>query len=310
MFDSYKSPEPPRIIVSLLGKALIGRVRVKNLTMVIAGALLMLSAANPAQALEKWQTIQTPPPMPMPNRSGYAPVNGIQMYYAVYGKGDPILLVPIGMADAGMWSAEIPALSRNHTVIVADSRGHGRSTRTQEPFSYGLMASDYLALLDYLKIGKVALVGASDGAIIGLDIAINHPQRLTKLFAQGANATTDGTFSDAADPTASKAAALLWAADYKRLSRTPDQFDAFHKAMNKMWDSEPHYTTAELAGIGIPTAIVMSDHDEWIKPEHARYIARTIPGAKLIVLHDVSHYAALQDPVAYSHAVLEFVDGR
>jgi pimeloyl-ACP methyl ester carboxylesterase len=281
---------------------------VKAPMMAMALAFLGLSGFDSALALEKWQTIQTPIQLPTPRRSGYAHLNGIQMYYAIYGKGNPILLIPIGMADADMWSAQIPTLSRNHTVIVADSRGHGRSTRTQEAYTFDLMSSDYLALLDYLKIKKVALVGASDGAIIGLDIAINHPQRLSRLFAQGANATTDGILNEAADPTASKAASRLWEADYRRLSRTPDQFDAFRRAMNQMWDREPNFTQTQLAAIRVPTAIVICDRDEWIKPDHAQFLARTIPGAKVIVLHDVSHYAALQDPVAYSQAVLSFVD--
>lgn len=282
----------------------------KRFVTIIAGMMLTLAGFSQVQMPKKWQTIQTPPPMPTPVQSGYASINGIQMYYAVYGKGDPVLMIPIGAADATMWSAEIPTLSRQHMVIVADSRGHGRSTRTQQPFSYDLMASDYLALLDHLKIKKVALVGASDGAIIGLDIAINQPERLTKLFAQGANATTDGTYSAAADPAASKAAALLWEANYRKLSKTPDQFPAFHAALEAMWNKEPNYTDAQLGSIHVPTAVVMSDHDEWIKPDHARYIARTIPGAKLVVLNNVSHYAAIQDPAAYSEAVLRFVDGN
>ena len=77
-------------------------------------------------------------------------------------------------------------------MIVADSRGHGRSTRKDQPYGYDLMASDYLALLDYLKVDKTALVGWSDGGIIGLDIALNHPERLTRLYAQAANVTVDG----------------------------------------------------------------------------------------------------------------------
>lgn len=281
----------------------------KRVLMVLATVWLALGGRSLPQGLEQWETIRIPPPMPTPKRSGYAPVNGIQMYYAVFGKGDPILLIPIGMGDADMWAAEIPTLSRHHTVIVADSRGHGRSTRTSEPFTYDLMSSDYLALLDYLAIKKVALVGASDGAIIGLDIAINHPDRLTKLFAQGANATPDGTFPMAADSTASKAASELWAADYRRLSKTPDEYESFHKALGRMWDSEPQFSATQLASIRTPTAIVMSDHDEWIKPDHARYIAHTIPRAQLVVLQNVSHYAALQDPASYSAAVLRFVDG-
>lgn len=270
-------------------------------------AALLLIAARATPALEKWQSIQALP-TPTPRQSGYARVNGIEMYYAIYGSGEPILLIPIGMAPMDMWAGVIPVLSQHHAVIAADTRGHGRSTRTSAPYSYSLLAADYLALLDYLKIGKVALAGASDGAIIGLEIAIHHPERLSKLFAQGANATPDGLFDEAADPMASKAAARLWEAQYRKLSRNPADYAAFHEAMKRMWDSEPHYTAAQLGGIRVPTAIVMCDRDEWIKPEHAQYLARTIPGARAIMLHDVSHYAALQDPQAYAAAVLTFLD--
>jgi pimeloyl-ACP methyl ester carboxylesterase len=270
----------------------------------------MSVAWHPLFAQQRWQMVPTPPAMPTPARSGYAPVNGIRMYYATYGTGDPILLIPIGAADADMWSSEVGPLSVHHMVIVADSRGHGRSTRTPTPYSYGLMASDYLALLDYLGVKRTALVGASDGAIIGLDIAIHHPERLTKLFAQGANATLDGINEKAADPAASTKAGQLWEADYRRLSPTPDQYQAFHEALNQMWNREPAYTTAQLARITVPTAIVVADHDEWVKPAHAQYLAHTIPRARLIVLHNVSHYAALQDPDGYTTAILQFLDGH
>jgi pimeloyl-ACP methyl ester carboxylesterase len=281
----------------------------KSGVMLFATMVLAAGGMHMPQGPAQWQTIPTPPSLPAATRTGFAPVNGIKMYYAEYGRGDPILLIPIGAADGDMWSAVIPILSKHHTVVVADSRGHGRSTRTDQPFTYDLMSSDYLALLDYLGLERVALVGASDGAIIGLDIAMHHPERLTKLFAQGANVTLDGTYAKAADPAASKAAAALWAADYRRMSETPDQYDALHAALGKMWDSEPNFTAAELAGIRTPTAVVMSDHDEWIKPAHARYIAHTIPGARIVMLRNVSHYAALQDPAGYANAVLRFVDG-
>jgi pimeloyl-ACP methyl ester carboxylesterase len=282
---------------------------VKLLIMVIAAIAALSPTAAGAMELEKWQSLQASP-MPASRESGYAPVNDIEMYYALYGKGDPILLIPIGMASSEMWAAVIPALARHHLVIAADTRGHGRSTRTATPYSYAQLAADYLALLDYLHIRRVALVGASDGAIIGLEIAMRQPDRLSKLFAQGGNATPDGLFADAADPKASNAATRLWAEQYQRLSKTPAQYAEFHKAMKRMWDSEPNYSTAQLSGIRVPTAIVICDRDEWIKPEHAQYLARTIPTARTIVLHDVSHYAALQDPGAYAAAVLTFLDGR
>ncbi|WP_425591316.1 alpha/beta fold hydrolase [Brucella abortus] len=98
------------------------------------------------------------------------------MYYRVVGKGPPILLIHGGLSDQHVWDAQLPILARHHSVIVADSRGQGRSTRTDEPITYRLMADDYVALLDYLHIDKVDLVGWSDGGIIGLDIhALSRP---------------------------------------------------------------------------------------------------------------------------------------
>ena len=130
--------------------------------------------------------------MPVSKVAGYAPVNGIHMYYAVYGAGDPVLLIHGGLGHADLWANQVRDLMKDHTVIVADSRGHGRSSRNADAYSYELMASDYLALLDYLKVDKVALVGWSDGGIIGIDIAMKHPERLTRLFAHAANVTIDG----------------------------------------------------------------------------------------------------------------------
>ena len=168
----------------------------------IAWRLLMAVAVTvtigqwAALAAERWQTVPAAPPMPPAVEAGYAPVNGIKMYYAIYGQGDPILLVHGGLANSDYWANQVIALSKDHKVIVADSRGHGRSSRTAEPIGYDLMASDYLALLDFLKIPKTAIVGWSDGGIIGIDIAMHHPERVTKLFAQGANVTTDGVKPD------------------------------------------------------------------------------------------------------------------
>ncbi len=118
------------------------------------------------------------PALPTPELSGTAPVNGIRLWYAVYGHGDPVILVHGGLANSDYWGLQIPVLARRYQVIVLDSRGHGRSTRTAAPIGYDAMASDVLALMDTLQVRKAALVGWSDGAIIGLDIAIHHPERL------------------------------------------------------------------------------------------------------------------------------------
>ncbi|TIW64573.1 MAG: alpha/beta fold hydrolase, partial [Mesorhizobium sp.] len=270
-----------------------------------AAAILLLASTGSVSAEERWQTLPEPAAMPKPEQSGYAPVNGIQMYYTVFGAGDPVLLIHGGLGHADIWASQVATLAKTHKVIVADSRGHGRSTRTEQPYGYDLMASDYLALLDYLKIDKTALVGWSDGGIIGIDIALHHPERLTRLFAQAANVTTDGV--DPGVMTNKTFAAYIERSglDYKKMSKTPDQYDAFVAQISHMWESEPAWTKEQLGKITTPTAIVAGDHDEAIKREHTEYMASVIPGAKLIILPNASHFAMLQAPDEYSKAALD-----
>ena len=279
----------------------------KQTGQLLAALALTLAVLAAARAAERWKTLPAVPPMPPAAQSGYAPVNGIKMYYAIYGEGDPILLIHGGLANSDYWANQVPALAKTHKVIVADSRGHGRSTRTSEPIGYDLMASDYVALLDYLKIPRTALVGWSDGGIIGIDIAMHHPERLTKLFAQGANVTPDGTKPDTLQSAVFSAFVARAGKDYKRLSPTPGDYPAFRAEITKMWDTQPHWTKEQLSQIRVPTAIVLGDHDEGIKRDHTEYMASVIPGAKLIILKDVSHFAKLQDPEGYTKAILDFL---
>jgi pimeloyl-ACP methyl ester carboxylesterase len=277
------------------------------IVILVVGSLL----GTKAWAEDRWMELPKPPPMPAADESGTAPVNGIEMYYAVYGTGDPILLIHGGLGHADVWANQVPAfVADGHKVIVADSRGHGRSTRNEEPFGYALMASDFLALLDYLKVDKVALVGWSDGGIIGLDIAQKHPERLTKLFAHAANATVDGVDPGVETNVTFGAYIERMGEDYQKLSPTPDQYDAFVEQISHMWASQPAYSDADLAKITVPTAIVLGDHDEAITRVHTDHLAEVIPGAKEIILPEASHFAMLQDPEGYNKAVLDFIDGQ
>lgn len=272
---------------------------------VIAAALVL---AMPAWAEDRWMTVPEAAPMPVPLTSGKAAVNGIEMYYATYGAGDPVLLIHGGLCHADIWGAQVADLMRDHLVIVADSRGHGRSSRTEEPFGYDLMAADYIALLDFLQIDKVDLVGWSDGGIIGLDIAMTAPERLDRLFAHAANITTDGV-----DPSVEENAVFgsyigVMAADYARLSPTPDQFDVFVEQISGMWATQPNWADEKVAAITVPTAIVVGDHDEAILWPHTEHMAATIPNATLVVLPEVSHFAMLQAPEEYNAAIRAFID--
>ncbi|MBB3218755.1 pimeloyl-ACP methyl ester carboxylesterase [Ochrobactrum sp. RC6B] len=228
----------------------------------------------------------------------FAEVNGIEMYYRIVGKGSPILLIPGGLSDQHVWDAQLPILARHHMVIVADSRGQGRSTRTKDPITYGLMADDYVALLDFLRIDKVDLVGWSDGGIIGLDIAMRYPARLKSLFAQAANVTPDGNTGYAEARAEGKPIPEL------------RHYESIDREIHALWANEPNYTGEELSDIRVRTAIVIGDHDTAISREHTEFIASQIPGAQLIILPDAGHGVPVENPRLYAHTVLRFIDGK
>ena len=274
----------------------------------LAAFALATTLALPAMADDRWTSIPPPPPMPKAVSTGTAAVNGIQMYYATYGAGSPVLLIHGGLGNADIWSNQVIDLMKDHLVIVADSRGHGRSTRTADPFGYDLMSSDYLALLDYLKVEKVDLVGWSDGGIIGLDIAMKHPERLKHLFAQAANITTDGVDPSVMNDKVFGQYIDWMGKDYVKLSPTPDQYDAFVTQISNMWATQPNWTDAEVATIKVPTVIAAGDRDQAILRAHTEKIASLIPGAKLVILPQTSHFAMMQDPAGYTAAVRALID--
>jgi pimeloyl-ACP methyl ester carboxylesterase len=130
------------------------------------------------------------------------------------------------------------------------------------------MTDDVVALLDRLNIQKADIVGWSDGAIIGLDMAMRHPDRVGRIFAFGANTQTSG-LKDGFDKNPVFAAYMMRARqEYAHLSPTPDQYDAFQEQIGKMWEDQPNWTDAQLRTIRSPVLVVDGDHDEGIKREH------------------------------------------
>jgi pimeloyl-ACP methyl ester carboxylesterase len=259
-----------------------------------------------AFAEDPWMVLPPTPTLPAAAKSGYAPVNNIKIWYAEFGKGAPVILLHGGLANSSYWGLQVRGLSSRYRVIVMDSRGHGRSTRDEQPYGYDLMASDVLALMDYLKISKAAIVGWSDGAILGLDIAINHPERLTKLFAFAANSDPSGV-ADIGQSPVFTAYIDRAAKEYEKLSATPTEYNSFLDQISKMWETQPNITKEQLNSIKVPTWIVDADHDEAIKRENTEFMAAQIPGAGLLLQPRVSHFSFIQDPQQFNDDVLHFL---
>jgi pimeloyl-ACP methyl ester carboxylesterase len=278
----------------------------------VAALALALLLSGPAwaavPAAEPWQTLPPTPPPVAADRSGDMPVDGVSIHYAIVGHGPPVILLHGGLANSDYWGLQAPALAAHHTVILMDSRGHGRSTRDDRPFGYDLMADDVVGLLDGLGVPRADVVGWSDGAIIGLDLAMRHPAHVRRVVAFAANANTAGVRSGAEWTPVFGAYLARAAHEYAALSPTPQGYGAFADAVGHMWATQPNWSAAQLRRIHAPVLIVDGDHDEAIRRGHTEWLASTIPGARMVLLPRASHFAFLQDPTAFNAAVLRFLD--
>ena len=247
-------------------------------------------------------------------RAGHARVDGIQLYYLEAGSrtaaGAPVVMLHGGLANSDYFGNQVAALAPDHRIILVDSRGHGRSTRNAQPFSYDLMIDDVVALLDQLGIARARIVGWSDGAIIGLDMAMRHPDRVDRVFAFGANTATSGLKPDVErNPTFARFIARA-REEYIKLSPTPHDYAAFLGQIGQMWRTQPNWTDDQLGKIGVRVLIADGQYDEAIRRDHTEYMAATIPRAGLLILPNVSHFAFLQDPAQFNAAMLDFLNGQ
>jgi pimeloyl-ACP methyl ester carboxylesterase len=249
-------------------------------------------------------------PLPHTDTRGHIEHDGAKIWYASFGAGEPVILLHGGLGHGGNWGYQVPALvEHGYQVIVIDSRGHGRSTRDSKPYSYDLMSSDVLAVMDVLKIEKASFVGWSDGAVTALVLAKNSQARVSRVFFFACNVDASGT-KDFELTSVVERCFKRNAEDYAMLSVTPNDFDDFVGAVGKMQSTQPNYQTDDLAKIQIPVTSALSETDEFIKIEHAKYIAATIPDAAFVELHGVSHFAPVQRPQEFSEVLLDFLSGK
>jgi pimeloyl-ACP methyl ester carboxylesterase len=262
---------------------------------------------RPAPSPPRWQTLPEVPPLPAADAELDVTVEDSTVHVAVFGAGPPVVLLHGGCGHGGQFGFLVPALAAAHQVIVVDARGQGRSGLPASGLSYHAMAEDVIAALDHLRVPRAALIGWSDGAIVALDVAMHHPDRVERALAFAANLDPSGT---------RKVSSRAFDAYYARCKREqaalqPDarRRTAARAALRAMWKREPRYTAAQARAITVPLTVVAADRDELIRGEHARRIAELVPGARLVTLVDVGHFAVMQDPAQFNRVVLEFLAG-
>lgn len=248
-------------------------------------------------------------PLPPAVEQGHVEHDGARIWYATFGAGTPVILLHGGLGHGGNWGYQVPALmTAGYRPIVIDSRGHGRSTRDAQPYAYTRMASDVRAVMDALRIDRAAFIGWSDGACVALTLAMQTPERAIGVFFFGCNMDPSGAKPFAPTPVIDRCFGRHLK-DYTALSSTPDDFDAFVEAVTEMMQTQPNATAEELAATRVPVTIAQSEHDEFIWPEHAHYLARTLPEAQFVLLPGVSHFAPLQRPAVFNDAARAFLHG-
>jgi pimeloyl-ACP methyl ester carboxylesterase len=246
-------------------------------------------------------------PLPATSDQGYVDHQGARIWYATFGAGRSVIMLHGGLGHSGNWGYQVPGLmSSGYRVVLIDSRGHGHSTRDEQPYTYELMASDVLAVMDRLQLAKAGFVGWSDGGCTALVLARNTASRSAGVFFFACNMDPGGIKDIEPGPTLRRCF-TRHTKDYAQLSATPDQFAAFAEAVRRMQRTEPNYTVRDLAEIHVPIAIVQGENDEFIKLEHAEYLARGIPEAAFILLPGVSHFAPLQRPEEFNKVMLIFL---
>jgi pimeloyl-ACP methyl ester carboxylesterase len=237
--------------------------------------------------------------------SGYAPVNGLRMYYEVHGDdgpGRPLVLLHGGLLTIDLsFGAVLPALATGRRVIAAELQGHGRTADIERDIDLGFMASDVAGLLDHLGVGQADVLGFSLGAGVALQLTLDHPDRVGRLIAASASYASDGFHPEISDPALHATSTRMPTADdflqmreaYERMAPDPGHFEAFAAKASQAANNLKGWTAAELGGITAPTLLVFGDHD-FIRLEHAVQMHELIPGSQLAVLPGTTHMGVLR----------------
>lgn len=221
----------------------------------------------------------------------YYNIRGFKMYVEVYGQGKPLLFIHGNGGSINNFTKQIPYFSKKYKVIIADSRAQGKSIDPADSISYEMMADDYAALLDAMKIDSAYVVGWSDGGINGILMAVRHPEKVKKLAITGANLRPDTT----AVPQE------VWdmvIPMYTELKAKPDknEMEKGGYKLLKLLVENPHISLSDLQKIRCPTLVIGGDHDV-IKEEHTLEIYKNIPNAYLWILPNSGH----STPIVYAN---------
>lgn len=265
----------------------------------------------------------------------YLRINGAELYSEIDGVGEAVLLLHGGFCSLESLRKQSDALVPDYQVFAFERSGHGRSADIDEEYSYLRGLSDALEYLAAQGLDSVHIIGYSDGAIIGLMLALEHPKRVRSLVAISANldpsafnylteddgvprlissvpAATETTQPAEATQTSPALEPAEQKSDpermhYGRLSPDgADHADVVLEKLFRLWTNEPQINSASLARITAPTLIMSGDRDT-IRPDHSLLIAASIPGAQLCIVPGATHGLVAERPELISAIIRDFL---
>src|SRR5258708_2279518 len=257
--------------------------------------------------------------------TGYAPVNGVKMYYEVHGSGERVVLAHGAfMTITNNWTGWIGELSKTRKVIAVEMQGHGRTADIERDISSENLADDVAALLDHLKIPKADLIGYSMGGAVAMQCAIRHPDKVRKAVVISSTFRRDGMVKEALDAfpklTADAFKGSPIEAEYKKLSPTPDDFPKFVKRILATASKGHDFGADKLKATKAPMFFIHGDADG-VRLEHVGEMFRLKGGethgdlkprsaSRLAILPNTTHVTLMQRMTVIVPMVNDFLDAK
>ena len=259
-------------------------------------------------------------------KSGYAPVDGLKMYYESHGQGLPLILIHGGLGSGEMFSAILPELSRDHQVITVDLQAHGRTADIDRPISYQAMADDVAGLIRYLGVTRADVMGYSVGGEVALRIAIQHSEVVRRLVIVSATYRRDGWYpeilageSQLNAQTAEQMKQTPIYQSYARVAPRPQDWPILCTKLGNMFRQDYDWS-AEVKIIKLPVLLAFGDADAVRTSSAVQFFellgggqrdggwnGSGMPNVRLAILPGATHYTVFSSPQLAS-VVTQFLD--
>jgi pimeloyl-ACP methyl ester carboxylesterase len=257
--------------------------------------------------------------------TGYAPVNGLQMYYEVHGSGRPLVLLHGNLSTIGVdFGGIIPSLAKSRQVVAVEQQAHGHTADIDRPLSIQSWAQDTAALLRHLGVEQADLLGYSSGSAVAFQLALDNPQLVRKLvlasFSYRLDGLHPGLLDNISELKPEHLAGTPFEQDYARVAPDPDDWPKLIQKITQMDADLPQWTADDVRGLASPTMLVIGDSDI-VRPEHSVELFRLLgggvigdmvglPPARLAILPGTTHVTLVQRHDWLSSMVGEFLDAE